>query len=235
MLFVDKGCSGCHGDAGKGGVTSAPALLSAKANKPWGPDNSPWDSGINIPVKMPYATIGFDFIYRAMRGLPLPFTGSGEETRDFTYVDDIVDALVRAAYFEAAVGQEMNIASGQEVRILDMAERVNEVCGNSAGIVHAEHRVWDTKKRLLASIERAVVDEAEVDRLLDLVSELAREEHVGDVRLEHRHAFTVGAERRRPRQRGDEPRLVLPLCTRVGCHLLSYRRDGIVRQVILPS
>ena len=30
-----------------------------------------------------------------------------------------------------------------------------EVCGNSAGIVHAEHRVWDTKKRLLASIERA--------------------------------------------------------------------------------
>ena len=50
MLFVDKGCSSCHGDAGKGGVTSAPALLSAKANKPWGPDNSPWDSGINIPV-----------------------------------------------------------------------------------------------------------------------------------------------------------------------------------------
>ena len=65
-LFVDKGCSGCHGDRGKGGVTSAPALLSAKADKPWGPDNSPWDSGINIPVKMPYATIGFDFIYRAM-------------------------------------------------------------------------------------------------------------------------------------------------------------------------
>src|ERR1700704_5533004 len=73
MLFVDKGCSSCHGDAGKGGVTSAPALLSAKANKPWGPDNSPWDSGINIPVKMPYATIGFDFIYRAM---PLGNEGS---------------------------------------------------------------------------------------------------------------------------------------------------------------
>jgi len=66
MLFVDKGCSGCHGDAGKGGVTSAPSLLSAKTDKPWGPDNSPWDSGINIPVKAPYATIVFDFINRAM-------------------------------------------------------------------------------------------------------------------------------------------------------------------------
>lgn len=73
MLFVDKGCSGCHGDAGKGGVTSAPALLSAKADKPWGPDNSPWDSGINIPVKAPYATIVFDFIDRAM---PLGNEGS---------------------------------------------------------------------------------------------------------------------------------------------------------------
>jgi cytochrome c len=65
-VFVDKGCSGCHGDMGKGGITSAPALLSAKANMPWSATNSPWDSGINIPVKMPYATIGFDFIYRAM-------------------------------------------------------------------------------------------------------------------------------------------------------------------------
>jgi cytochrome c len=73
MLFVDKGCSGCHGDMGKGGVTSAPALLSAKANMPWGPDNSPWNSGVNIPVKMPYATIGFDFINRAM---PLGNEGS---------------------------------------------------------------------------------------------------------------------------------------------------------------
>jgi cytochrome c len=73
VLFVDKGCSGCHGDMGKGGVTSAPALLSAKANMPWSATNSPWDSGINIPVKMPLATIGFDFI---QRGMPLGNEGS---------------------------------------------------------------------------------------------------------------------------------------------------------------
>ena len=102
-----------------------------------------------------YRNVIPNFIYRALKGLPLPFTGSGDETRDFTYVTDIVDALLRAAYFDAAVGREMNIASGKETRILDMAERVNELCGNSAGIVRAEHRVWDTKKRLLASIERA--------------------------------------------------------------------------------
>jgi UDP-glucose 4-epimerase len=102
-----------------------------------------------------YRNVIPNFIYRAMCGLPLPFTGSGEETRDFTYVMDIVDALVRAAYFDKAVGQEMNIASGREVKILELAERVNELAGNKAGIVRAEHRVWDTKKRLLASIDRA--------------------------------------------------------------------------------
>lgn len=49
----------------------------------------------------------------------------------------------------------MNIASGQEVRILEMAEMINELVGNPAGIKRAQPRVWDTKKRLLASIDRA--------------------------------------------------------------------------------
>ncbi|MBI3491983.1 MAG: GDP-mannose 4,6-dehydratase, partial [Acidobacteria bacterium] len=102
-----------------------------------------------------YRNVIPNFIYYAMCGRPLPFTGSGDETRDFTYVGDIADALLRAGYFESAIGQEMNIASGREVKILEMAERVNELTGNTAGIVRAEPRVWDTKKRLLASIDRA--------------------------------------------------------------------------------
>ena len=102
-----------------------------------------------------YRNVIPNFIFLALSGLPLPFTGGGEETRDFTYVMDIVDALLRAGYFDKAVGQEMNIASGSEVKILEMAERVNELTGNKAGIIRAERRVWDTKKRLLASIDRA--------------------------------------------------------------------------------
>ena len=102
-----------------------------------------------------YRNVIPNFIYLALCGRPLPFTGSGEETRDFTYVMDIVDGLLRAGYFPEAVGQEFNIASGQEVRILDMARQVNDLTSNTAGIAQAERRVWDTKKRLLASIERA--------------------------------------------------------------------------------
>ena len=102
-----------------------------------------------------YRNVIPNFIYWALSGLPLPFTGSGDETRDFTYVMDIVDALLRAGYNEQAIGKEMNIASGYETNILKMAEHINELTGNEAGIVRAEHRVWDTKKRLLASIDRA--------------------------------------------------------------------------------
>ena len=102
-----------------------------------------------------YRNVIPNFIYYALSGMPIPFTGTGEETRDFTYVMDIVDALLRAGFYERAIGQEMNIASGTEVKILEMAERINAVTGNRAGIYRAERRVWDTKKRLLASIDRA--------------------------------------------------------------------------------
>ncbi len=102
-----------------------------------------------------YRNVIPNFIFRALSGLPLPFTGTGDETRDFTYVMDIVDALLRAGYFEQAVGQEMNIASSTETNILEMAKLINQLTGNEAGIVRAEPRTWDTKKRLLASIDRA--------------------------------------------------------------------------------
>ena len=102
-----------------------------------------------------YRNVIPNFIYWALKGLPLPFTGDGDETRDFTYVMDIVDALLRAGCYESAVGQEMNIASGIETNILAMAEQINSLTDNKAGIMHRPPRKWDTKKRLLASIDRA--------------------------------------------------------------------------------
>jgi UDP-glucose 4-epimerase len=102
-----------------------------------------------------YRNVIPNFIYWALQGRPLPFTGGGGETRDFTYVLDIVDALLRAGYFEQAIGQEMNIASGVEIPILEMARLVNAMTGNAAGVNQAPRRTWDTKQRLCASVDRA--------------------------------------------------------------------------------
>lgn len=102
-----------------------------------------------------YRNVIPNFIFWAMNGQPLPITGTGKMTRDFTYVSDIVDALLRAGYYENAIGAEMNIAAGREIEIIQLAEMINAITGNTAGMVFADRRKWDTKSRLLASIDRA--------------------------------------------------------------------------------
>jgi len=102
-----------------------------------------------------YRNVIPNFIYWAIKGQPLPITGTGEETRDFTYVEDIVDGLLRSGVLESAIGQEFNLASGAETRIIDLANMINEATGNKAGVREAHRRKWDTKSRLLASVERA--------------------------------------------------------------------------------
>ncbi len=102
-----------------------------------------------------YRNVIPNFAYWAIKGESLPITGTGEETRDFTYVGDLVDGLLRAAYDKAALGEEFNLASGKETRIIDLANMVNELTGNKAGIKFISRRKWDTKHRLMASVEKA--------------------------------------------------------------------------------
>jgi UDP-glucose 4-epimerase len=102
-----------------------------------------------------YRNVIPNFIYWAMRGAALPITGTGEETRDFTFVGDIVDGIIRAAVNPAAIGEEFNLASGRETQIRDLAAMINTATGNTAGIKFAPRRKWDTKSRLCASVEKA--------------------------------------------------------------------------------
>ena len=102
-----------------------------------------------------YRNVIPNFIYRAIKGLPLTITGTGEETRDFTYVGDVVDGLLKAGYLDGAVGEEFNFASCAETRIIELANMVNELTGNTAPIKFAERRKWDAKGRRLGSYDKA--------------------------------------------------------------------------------
>jgi len=102
-----------------------------------------------------YRNVIPNFIYWAMQGRALPITGTGEETRDFTYVLDLVQGLIKAGYYKAAIGENFNLASGTETHIRDLAALVNEATENKLPINFIERRKWDTKPRLLASIEKA--------------------------------------------------------------------------------
>jgi UDP-glucose 4-epimerase len=106
-----------------------------------------------VPGK--YRNVIPNFFYWSMKKRALPITGTGDETRDFTFVGDIVNGLLAMAYCKDAVGEAFNLATGREIRIRDLAEWVLELTGNDSGIVFAERRDWDKKNRLLASIEKA--------------------------------------------------------------------------------
>jgi len=106
-----------------------------------------------VPGK--YRNVIPNFFYWAMNNQALPITGDGTETRDWTYVDDIIDGLLAMGLKEEAVGEAINLGSGNEHRVIDLANMVNELTGNEAGIKYVERRDWDVKRRLLASIEKA--------------------------------------------------------------------------------
>ena len=106
-----------------------------------------------VPGK--YRNVIPNFFFWAMNGIPLPITGTGEETRDFTYVDDIVEGLLSMVYHAKAVGEAFNLGAAREIRILDLANWINELTDNDAGILLKERRSWDKKNRLLSSIKKA--------------------------------------------------------------------------------
>ena len=73
------------------------------------------------------------FIWKAMHGEPLPVENEGIATRDFIFVEDIVDGLVRCAT-RGEVGEVYNLASGRETSIAELATTINELTGNPGGI-----------------------------------------------------------------------------------------------------
>ena len=106
-----------------------------------------------VPGK--YRNVIPNFFFWAMTKKPLPITGTGEETRDFTYVGDIVNGLMAMVHYDEAVGEAINLGTGREIKIKDLARWVNELSGNKTKMAFKERRNWDKKNRLLSSIEKA--------------------------------------------------------------------------------
>ncbi len=102
-----------------------------------------------------YRNVIPNFIYWSMKKKQLPITGEGTETRDFTYVLDLVQGLIKSAYYEDAVGKEFNLASSKETKIISLAKKINKMTNNPNDIKYLKKRKWDTKTRLVASIELA--------------------------------------------------------------------------------
>jgi UDP-glucose 4-epimerase len=74
------------------------------------------------------------FVRQALAGQPLTVFGDGTQSRSFTYVGDVVDALVRLTQEPRAIGEVFNIGNTGEVSIRDLAERVKAMTGSDSPI-----------------------------------------------------------------------------------------------------
>ncbi len=102
----------------------------------------------------PYSGVISIFADRAMAGRELVIFGDGEQTRDFIYVGDIVRAITRAVLSNAGDGSVMNLGTGEETSVNELARIVVELCGGASRITHAAPRAGEIL-RSVAAIDRA--------------------------------------------------------------------------------
>ena len=81
-----------------------------------------------------YGMVIPNFVRQALAGEPITVFGDGTQSRSFTHVADVVDALLKLVVEPAAIGQVINLGNTQEVTIRALAERVRDLAGSSSSI-----------------------------------------------------------------------------------------------------
>lgn len=94
------------------------------------------------------------FIYRALEHMPLLLENEGVATRDFIYVEDIVQGLLHCGA-RGDAGGVYNLASGVETSIRELAETINRLADNPVAPVLRPGRDWDHSGRRFGSTEKA--------------------------------------------------------------------------------
>jgi UDP-glucose 4-epimerase len=81
-----------------------------------------------------YGMVIPNFVRQALAGQPITVFGDGTQSRSFTHVHDVVEALIRLVNEPEAIGQVINIGSTEEVTIQALAERVRDLTGSKSPI-----------------------------------------------------------------------------------------------------
>ena len=102
----------------------------------------------------PYSGVISIFMDRCVRGVDVTVFGDGDQTRDFVFVSDVADAIVRALFTEADAREPMNIGTGRKTSINELAEHVREATSSKSGIGHAPARAGEIVHSL-ADVSRA--------------------------------------------------------------------------------
>ena len=98
-----------------------------------------------------YGSVIAIFVRRALDGKPLIVYGDGEQTRDYQYVEDVIDGYLIA--IDIPPGEIVNTGFGKDYSINDLAEIIIKLSNSKSSIVHTDPRPGEVKK-LNSNVEK---------------------------------------------------------------------------------
>lgn len=96
------------------------------------------------------------FTRRVLNNIPPIIFGNGEQTRDYTYIDDVVNGYELALNYDQKLSEPINFGTGSEISIKEIATKIIDICGKSDELspVYIEPRIGEVK-RLIANAGKA--------------------------------------------------------------------------------
>jgi UDP-glucose 4-epimerase len=110
--------------------------------------------GVNQRIENPYCGVISRVIHSILNNEQPVVYGNGEQTRDFTYVEDAVSATLLAASSDRANGEIFNVGSGTETSINALTVLVNKLTNNSIPTNYMENRDIDNIRRRVMNIDK---------------------------------------------------------------------------------
>ena len=102
----------------------------------------------------PYCGVVSKFLVEAHAGRPITIHGDGEQTRDYTYIDDAVEATLLAAVHPRAEGEVFNVGTGIETSVNRLAASIGEALEVEIDLRHVDRRDIDNIRRRVVNIEK---------------------------------------------------------------------------------
>ena len=102
----------------------------------------------------PYSGVISQFAKTLLEGKPPTIYGDGKQTRDFTYIANVVDGVLRAVTAPAAAGQVINVATGSRISLNELFATMRDLVGAKVSVVYGPPRAGDVTDSL-ADISRA--------------------------------------------------------------------------------
>jgi UDP-glucose 4-epimerase len=130
------------------------------------------------------------FVRQALAGEPITVFGDGTQSRSFTFVGDVVEALARLAHEARAVGHVFNIGNTEEITIRQLAERVRTVTGSRSTIRYVPYD--EAYEAGFEDMPRRVPDVAKVRELIGFEARVPLEEIIRRV-VDHETAKLFGS------------------------------------------